>query len=448
MLSALIPAGLALAAPAETPTYLPPPPPVPACQRTAMPCASVVRHATAARAQVRAKLRSGGAVLNAAKQGMRELLGFGDPGNPLRWNPASGLWGGYSSYATSNKHPDWWQSAIATWTLVRYLEATGSTSPAYQDVLDRTFELNVSKPGSAAPVNFASKFMDDTGWWGIAWAEAARYELMLRGDETLAARYLQVAEYDAEHMAEAPRICNGIVWKTGYPPDTISNAEFGALAADLYSLRHAAGPFKDPALAARWLGDARWAVRYLRSTGLIDTRSGVVHDSLNRGCRPEGGPLTYTEGETADAYIGLGAALHKPAYFAAARKFLDYTMAPQSYMSPGGVLAEYCEGRAHHCHSLRQFDVSSFKGIFVQAVGDYDQATGTRVYRPWLQRQASAILTRATSDGTRRSSCTTPHTCQFGLYWSRTFNPAKAPVPGSLATQVSALQALTAELAG
>ena len=106
-------------------------------------CGPLQRRAASNRAAARAKLPAG-AVLNAATQGMRELLGFGDPHNPLRWDPNSGLWGGYSSYATStNAHPAWWQSAVATWTLVRYLEATGSTDPAYQDVLDRTFELNV-----------------------------------------------------------------------------------------------------------------------------------------------------------------------------------------------------------------------------------------------------------------------------------------------------------------
>src|SRR5437764_10046393 len=258
-LMACLPPGLALAESAgPIRTDLPPPPPVAACHKSGARCGPVQRRAASNRAATRAKLPAG-AVLNAATQGMRELLGFGDAHNPLRWDPNQGLWGGYNSYATSTKRPAWWQSAIATWTLVRYLEATGSTDPAYQDVLDRTFELNVSTPGSRAPINFANEYMDDTGWWGLAWTEAARYELNVRGDGTLAARYLAVAEWDGNYIARAPRSCGGIVWQLGYPADTISNAEFAALSAELYAIRHGPGTFHDGVKAARWLHQARWA---------------------------------------------------------------------------------------------------------------------------------------------------------------------------------------------
>lgn len=442
------PAGLALAeAAGPAHTYVPPPPPVASCHASSARCGPVQRLAASNRAATRAKLPAG-AILKGATQGMRELLGFGDRDNPLRWDPNSGLWGGYTSYGTSTARPAWWQSAVAIWTLVHYLEATGSTDPAYQDVLDRTFQLNVSKPGSRAPVNFANEYMDDTAWWALAWTEAARYELNVRGDSTLAARYLAVAEWDENYIARAPRSCGGIVWQLGYPSDTISTAEFAALSAQLYATRHASGFFHDSAKAARWLHQARWALLWLRSSRLIYPRSGVVRDGLTRACRPDSGPLTYTEGEVADAYIQMGAALQDKSYFAYARRFLDYTMWAASGMSRGHVLQEYCESRSGRCHGLRQFDVSSFKGIFVQAVADYDLATHTQIYRPWLQGQAAAILTRAVSDGKHRTTCATPHGCQFGLYWSRTVAPASAPVPVSLASQTSGLQALTAALAG
>jgi hypothetical protein len=119
-----------------------------------------------------------------------------------------------------------------------------------------------------------------------------------------------------------------------------------------------------------------------------------------------------------------------------------------SGMSRNHVLQEYCESRKAMCHSLRQFDVSSFKGIFVQAVADYDLATGTETYHPWLQIQAAAILHRAVSNGAYPSHCRTPHGCQCGFYWARSVAATKAPVPISLASQTSALQALTANLAG
>jgi hypothetical protein len=448
-LMVICPAAFAVAAPAADPagSWVLPPPPVVLCHPPGPGCGPVQRRAELNRAAARAMLPAG-VVLNAATQGMRELLGFGDAHNPLRWDPNLGLWGGYTSYGTADR-PDWWQSAIATWTLVRYLEATGSTAPAYQDVLDRTFQLNVSKPGSRAPVNFGNQYMDDTGWWGLAWTDAARYELNIRGDTALAARYLAVAEWDENYIARAPRSCGGIVWKLGYPSDTISVAEFGALSAELYAVRDAPGPFHDGAKAAAWLGQARWALSYLQSTRLVNMRRGSVRDGLTRRCRPQSGALTYTEGEVADVLIQMGAALHDDSYFARARAFLDYTMTRASGMSRRGVLQEYCESLRRMCHGLRQFDISSFKGIFVQAVADYDLATHTDLYRPWLQAQAGAILARAVSDGAgRRARCATPHGCRFGLYWSRSVPLASAPVPVSLATQTSALQALIGALAG
>jgi hypothetical protein len=443
-------AALAIAADAAGPAgpFIAPAPVVSSCAVPGAHCGAAQRRAASNRAAALANIQPG-SLLGATTQGMRELLGFGDPNNPLRWDPNTGLWGGYTSFSTSNNHSDWWQSAIATWTLVRYLEATGSTDPAYQDVLDRTYELNISKPGSKAPVNFGNQYMDDTGWWGLAWTEAARYELNIRGDTPLAARYLAVAEWDENYIATARRSCGGIVWKLGYPTDTISDAEFAALSAELYTIRHAPGPLHNEANAIRWLGEAYWAITYLESRGLISLSRGWVRDALTRRCRPQSVPFTYTEGEVADALIQMGVALDNNSYFAEARGFLAYTMSPRNRMSHDGVLQEACEATRIKCHGLRQFDFSSFKGIFVQAVADYDLATHTDTYRGWLRAQAAAILARAASDGSGdHTTCATPHDCQLGMYWSRYIPPAKAPVPASLASQTSALQALTGALAG
>ena len=146
-------------------------------------------------------------------------------------------------------------------------------------------------------------------------------------------------------------------------------------------------------------------------------------------------PMIYSADETCDIGYDTG--------IPSARTTRART-APASGMSRDGVLQEYCGSRPRMCHGPRQFDVSSFRGIFTQAVADYDLATRIHTYRPWLQAQARAILARAVSDGDgRRTRCATPHGCQFGLYWSRNVAPTSAPVPISLATQTSALQALT-----
>ncbi len=384
---------------------------------------------------------------NAAAQGMAELVGLSDSSSTVSWDPSTGLWGAHSSW-NGAQSPAWWQSALAIWTLARYLQATHSTNPRYQRVLDQTFELGVSKPGTHMPVDFANQFMDDTGWWALAWLAAARYELTVRHDDADAARFLAVSEWDADYIARQPRRCGGIVWRLGTEPDTVANAEFIALTAQLSIMRRAPGIFHNPGRAAKWRNDARSALRWLQRSGLVDLRAGTLLDKLGGGCTPQNGALTYTEGEVADALVQLGAATGDSSYLGQARTFLDYTMSPQSGMiSPGGVLQEACEARAGRCQGAGEFNTGSFKGIFVQAVVDYDQESGSSIYRRYLQAQAGAILHNSVFNGQgTRGRCESPQYCQFGFYWSTAADPSTAPVGVSLATQTSALDALTAAL--
>jgi hypothetical protein len=86
------------------------------------------------------------------------------------------------------KAPQWWQSALSFTALARYLQQTRSTQVAYQELVDETYALNIVKPGTREPRNFANQFMDDTAWWGIGWLAAVRYELTVRHDAARARR--------------------------------------------------------------------------------------------------------------------------------------------------------------------------------------------------------------------------------------------------------------------
>ena len=106
-------------------------------------------------------------VKTAAQEGMWELIGW-HPGhngsgtfntngnNVVSWNYKSGLWAG-----AELSH--WWQSAMALRTVVRYLERTGTVGPVYQEVLLRTYRLEVHHPRAYASDQFVNAFGDDTG---------------------------------------------------------------------------------------------------------------------------------------------------------------------------------------------------------------------------------------------------------------------------------------------
>lgn len=366
----------------------------------------------------------------AARRGIAELMGSGDH-SPVAWNPRTGLWGG-------DTPPHWWQSALALTTLVRYAEVTRNRSPAIQRILLGTYELN----RKAELGNFTNGYRDDTGWWGLAWETASQYELYQRHDRRHAALFLHTAEIDASYIAGLPHDCGGIRWDKHYPPDTVANAEFVDLAARLARYLRSPGVFFNPTKARRWgaraLGDLHW----LEHSGLVSLTQGTVVGDLNRACQPEGAPLPVTEGEMADALVQVGQATGRRVYDLRAAAFLRYATSPDSPMMAGGVLQDQCQ--APNCSSApHRLNITSRKGVFMLAVADWDRATGSRLFLPFVAKQAQSIVHHdILGEKVRAPGCTSPHRCQFGFSWGGGVH-SMLITPG---TQSSALDALIAAI--
>lgn len=375
----------------------------------------------------------------AASRGVKELF-VSDP--TLGWNPVTGLWGRHT-------RPNWWQSALTLQTLIRYLERTDNVNPFYQFVIERIYQRNVYKPLSTAKRNFANEFMDDTAWWGLAWLEASRYELHYRHDQRDAAKFLAVAEYDADYILAAPRQCGGIVWALRRAPDMVTSAEFISLAAKLSSYRQAPGVFHDAAKAAQWLTDALGVLHWLEHSGMVDVSWGYVLDRIKGGCHDFiGGPLTYTEGEMADALVQVGVATHEYKYFRQAARFIHYVLNYKSGLIAHGILQEHCESLSGACHRMRnRLDIPAFKGIFIQAVADWRAATHRPYFLRFLRNQAAAVVDNAiVNPANQLASCAAPDSCRFAFDWARQLDPGPPPVPVTAAAQQSGIDALTAVL--
>ena len=80
----------------------------------------------------------------------------------------------------------WWNSANALIALTDYMIVSGDHR--YVWVVENTF----TKKRNAARGDFTNDFIDDTGWWALAWISA--YDLT--GDT----RYLQTAQRDVDFM--------------------------------------------------------------------------------------------------------------------------------------------------------------------------------------------------------------------------------------------------------
>ncbi len=403
----------------------------------------------------------------AATTGMNELIGWTPGANgtgvwntngsdQVRWNYNSGLWGG-------PELSHWWQSAMVLRTVVRYLEHTNTVSPIYQTLLERSYRLEVHHPLAIAKSYFVNSFGDDTAWWGLGWLEAANYELHYLHNTSDANTFLWTAEYDARWMMGMKKSCGGFTWEVGYPTNTVTNAEFIALAAELYSFRSAPGPFHDAAKAQAWLRAARSDLGWLEHSGLVNMQTGRVTDHLTHTCHLAGGPLTYTEGQMAEALVQMGNALHQPSYYSQAEPFLRFvtTRRLSNMDTPKGILQEPCEAEKSRCLARYQpssslagtpgesfLDQLVYKGVVGQALDDYVWATGSPHYKAYLRRQATAIINNAITDGQGRpGDCHSPTSCQFAFYWGSPLSPSR-PIEATAATQMSALAMLTGVVPG
>src|ERR1700691_599451 len=82
-----------------------------------------------------------------------------------------------------------WTSAVAQSTVEAYEQATGDRR--YVSDIAATYSEYVSGDPSGFP-DFEDNYVDDTGWWGIAWLQA----YLNTGNSD----YLEVAEADASYM--------------------------------------------------------------------------------------------------------------------------------------------------------------------------------------------------------------------------------------------------------
>lgn len=311
----------------------------------------------------------------------------------------------------------WWNSAVATETVVEYMQRTGDES--YLPQVDRTFERNKGTfpagelSGDELWGNFTSRAIDDSEWWGLAWIQA--YDLT--GDQ----KYLDMAETIGEfvHGYWDTGTCGGGVWwdhERTYK-NAVTNGLWVRLTAELHQ---------------RIPGDTVWLERsqegwdWITSSGMINA-DGLVNDGLTDDCENNGGTVwSYNQGVFLGGGLELYRATGDPSVLATVRDLADAgTTAPE--LVTDGILTESCEAAGTCDDNQKQF-----KGIFLRYLDDLNRSLDDAPYQEFVDRQAASVWA-GDRDGDDR----------LGLRWS-----GDDPNVFDWRTQASALSALLANIPG
>lgn len=284
----------------------------------------------------------------------------------------------------------WWNSANALTALIDAARRTGN--PKYRDAIATTYEKNKD----AKDGNFTNEYLDDTGWWGLAWIRA--YDL------TKDRRYLEMAKIDADYMySYRDEVCGGGIWwrrEKDYK-NAITNELYLKLSASLHN---------------RLPGDkeqlrrAKQAWTWFSASGMINGDS-MINDGLDsKTCKNNGQTTwTYNQGVILGGLVELHRATGDPATLTTARRIAT-AATTSKVLVPNGILVEPCEPD-NNCGA----DGPSFKGIFARDLGELNRALPGRPYQRFLDRQADSAYAK------NRDA----HN-QYGLRWAGPFDSADA----------------------
>jgi predicted alpha-1,6-mannanase (GH76 family) len=323
---------------------------------------------------------------SAARAGVDALSGF--------YNTDTGLW----------DTTGWWNSANALTATIDYALATGDRS--HDKIIENTYKLNLDAQNG----QFTNDYLDDTGWWALAWIRA--YDL------TGKKKYLQTAAHDVDFMwSYRTDTCGGgVLWnRTKTYKNAVTNELLIKAAASLHNRIHGDQKYLSMA-TTNW----DWFV----DSGMINSDN-MINDGLTDDCANNGQTTwTYNQGIILGAAVELADATGDDSYLRTASQLADASTT-NSAIIVDGVLTEPCEADGGDCGG----DGPSFKGAYIRGLGELNAALHGRPYQDFLLKQAETAYQH---DRTASNL--------YGVHWAGPIGAITA------ATQHSAVEALIAPL--
>lgn len=337
--------------------------------------------------------------------------------NRLYWSPTLSIWldrtgDDLRAHFEGRRNPPWWSSANAIETMIDFMDVAkrkdfdeaiallydlhripGGTRERlvtelkkrgqWNDKDEERFQrwLAKRKAEGGVPVGklyseFRNEYLDDSGWWGIAWLKMY--------DRTHNERYLATAKAIHEHVAKTwnPEKGGGVMWcldEDKLKANSITNSLFLILSARLYERT------KD----VEYLDWAQKTLAWFRDQKLYDGTAVV-------DCPGHTGDYwTYNQGAYVGALTALFRATGDNAYLDEAAKAAETIVERSGDVLPDGVAVEKL--------GTSGWDTGLFKGIMIRYFGQLRDELERQKSNPGVSAKLDQVIRASVSSMLKES---------------------------------------------
>ena len=359
------------------------------------------------------------------------------------WSPELSIWldkpgNDLRAWFDGRLNPPWWSCANAVETPADFMTATGNRRwmgplaelhrrqhnnpdhvsgiiPALKERgqwSDRDDDARRNKPRprhstKAGFRDFNNEYLDDSGWWGLAWLKMHQL--------TGSADYLATARAIQGHMDSHRLPDGGIIWNLEHQPpvtNAISNSLFLTLSARLHTVTKVPAYLAAAQKTRQWFEDQK----LYDGIGIVD---GPGHKEDY---------WSYNQGMWILSLLSLAEAAQEPARVDEAAAFTRNLLEKGGFVQ-GGVLIEKL--------SQTGWDTALFKGVLARALGHLRTILNHSKRHPDVSAQVATLLQSSVASLRAHSL---GETGEYGLQWQ----PHARMQEWNFNTHLAALMAMTA----